>query len=146
MSYTDNKKAKFDFEILEKYVAGIELLGLEVKSIKAGTVSLAGAHCIVRGNEAFLVGANIPPYQQKNTPDSYDPERARRLLLSKKEIKELAEADAQKGLTLIPLSLYNVGRNIKLKLAVARGKKKHDKREALKKRDMERDARRESFA
>lgn len=137
-----NKKAFFNYDILEKYEAGIELFGFEVKSIKKGQGSLEGARVIVRGNEAWLVGVTIPPYQAGNTPASYDPTRTRRLLLTHKEIKELIGKAEQKGLTLVPLSLYNKGRRIKVSIALARGRKKYDKREVLKKRDAERDIRR----
>ena len=141
-NYAQNKKAYHDYEILEDFEAGIELKGFEVKSIKEGRASLKGARVVLRGGEAFLIGANVPPYQAKNTPKDYDPERARRLLLSKKEIKKLIGKEQEKGLTLPALALYNKGRLIKLKFAVARGKKKHDKREAIKKRDLERDLKR----
>jgi len=137
-----NKKAGFDYEILDTYEAGIELFGLEVKSIKGGHGSMAGAQIVIMDNQAWLVGANIPPYQAGNTPNDYDQTRSRRLLLTKREIKELIGKREQKGLTLVPLSLYNKNRLIKLKFAVARGRKKYDKREVLKKRDVERDIRR----
>ena len=135
----DNKKARFNFEILETYEAGLELFGTEVKSIRARNGSLEGAYVIVRGGEAFLVGATIPPYQPDNTPQEYEPERARRLLLNKKELAKLSSYEDQKGLTVIPLSLYTKGRLLKLQVGVARGKKKHDKRETIKKRDTERE-------
>lgn len=138
-----NKKAGFDYEILEKFESGISLLGFEVKSLKKGQGSLLGAHIIVRGGEAFLVGANIPPYQPANTPKNYDPEQPRKLLLSKKELAQLAGAESQKGLTIVPISVYSKGNKLKLEIAIARGKKKHDKRESIKKRDIERDIARE---
>ncbi len=140
--YAQNKKAYHDYEILEEIEAGIALKGFEVKSIKQGKASLKGARVVVRGNEAFLIGANIPPYQASNTPKDYDPERARKLLLHKKEIAKLIGKEQQKGLTLPALSLYNKGGLVKLKFAVARGKKKFDKRESIKKRDIERDLKR----
>lgn len=130
-----HKKARFNFEILESYEAGLELFGHEVKSLRNKQGSLEGAHVLVRGNEAFLVGATIPPYQASNTPESYDPERTRKLLLNKKEIGEIADAEAKKGLTIIPISVYSKGRKLKLQIAIARGKKKYDKREVLKKRE-----------
>ncbi|MEX0933899.1 MAG: SsrA-binding protein SmpB [Candidatus Paceibacterota bacterium] len=139
MALVSNKKVYFDFEIIEKIEAGIELLGFEVKSLKGGHGSLAGSYVIIRGGEAFLVGATIPPYQAGNTPSGYDEARPRKLLLNKREIDELVGAEKGKGLTLVPLSLYNKGGKIKIEIAVARGKKKHDKREAIKKRDTERD-------
>ena len=93
----------------------------------------------MRGNEVFLLGATIPPYQPKNTPADYEPTRPRRLLLTKKEISQLIGWENKKGLTIVPLSLYNVERKIKVTIVVARGKKKHDKREVLKKREANRE-------
>ena len=135
MSLVDNKRARFDFQIMKEFEAGIELLGLEVKSIRQKRASLAGARVLVRGGEAYLVGATIQPYQVENTPDSYDPERPRRLLLSKKELAELAGADVAKGLTIVPISLYNKGPKLKLSFGLARGKKATDKRETIKERE-----------
>ncbi|HEY4517344.1 MAG TPA: SsrA-binding protein SmpB [Candidatus Paceibacterota bacterium] len=139
MNLIEHKKARFNYEILETYEAGLELLGLEVKSLRKGQGSLEGAHAIVRGGEVYLVGATIPPYQVGNTPKEYDPARTRRLLLTKKEIGELAGFENKKGLTIIPLSVYNKNSRLKLSLGVARGKKKYDKRESIKKRDVERE-------
>ena len=138
-----NKKAHFDYEILETYEAGIELLGLEVKSVKSGNAHLKGARVIIRGGEAFVVGVTIPPYQQNNTPKGYEPDRTRRLLLHKKELKYLAGKSEERGLTLIPIRLYNKGPKVKLEFGVARGKKKYDKRETIKKRETQRSMRRE---
>ena len=138
----ENRKAKFEYEILEKFEAGIELLGFEVKSLKNGRASLEGAFVIIRGNEAFLTGAHIPPYQAKNTPADYDPYRLRRLLLTKKEIDYLTGKEKVKGLTIIPLSLYTKGPKIKISIAVVKGKKKSDKRETIRKRETEREIRR----
>lgn len=140
--YADNSKALFDYEILERFVAGIELIGTEVKSIRAGKISLRGSFVSVRGNEAYLIGADIPAYQPKNAPKEYDSTKARRLLLAKKELGELKTAEGTKGLTIIPLSVYSKGRFLKLDLAIARGRKKFDKREMIKKRDVERDLKR----
>jgi len=142
MSLIQNKKAYFNYEILEKTEAGIELQGFEVKSLKKGQGSLEGSHITVRGGEAFVIGMNIPPYQPANTPKDYDPVRNRRLLLTKKELRDLAGAEGQKGLTIVPLSVYNKGRKLKLEIAIVRGKKKYDKRETIKKRDTEREIRR----
>lgn len=143
MSLIQNKKIHFNYEILEKYEAGIELLGFEVKSLKSGQGSLEGAYIKIRGGEAFVTGMNIPPYQVNNTPKEYDPTRSRKLLLTKKEIEELGKVEQKAGLTIVPLSVYNKGRKIKLELAVAKGKKNFDKRETIKKRDTEREIRRE---
>lgn len=139
MSLIENKKAFFNYEVGEKYEAGLELLGPEVKSLKNRQGSLEGAFVIVRGGEAFLVGAHIPPYQSNNSPKGYDPYRARRLLLSKKEIGILATETHANKLTIVPISVYNKGTKVKLSLGLARRKKKYDKREAIKKRDTERD-------
>ena len=141
-TYANNSKALFDYEILKRFTAGMELLGLEVKSIRGGKISLRGAFIAVRGAEAYLVDADINAYQPKNAPKDYDALRARRLLLSKSEVAELKDAEATKGLTIIPLSVYNKGRFLKLDLAITRGKKKFDKRQAIKKRDVERDLKR----
>ena len=141
-NYAENRRAKFDYEILEKYEAGIELLGSEVKSIRNGQMSLKGAFVIIRGGECFLINANIPPYQPKNTPKNYDPLRNRKLLLTKKEIAELAGNEKNKSLTIAPISAYNKGRKIKIEIALVKGKKKHDKRESIKKRETEREIRR----
>ena len=138
-----NKKAIFNYEILEKFNAGIELFGYEVKSIKNKMGNIEGSHITVRGGEAFLLNTTIPPYQPANTPDNYDPERNRRLLLTKKELKKLSELEAKRGLTIVPISMYNTSKKIKVEIAVVRGKKKFDKRESIKKRDTERDLRRE---
>ena len=134
-----NKKAHFNYELMETFEAGIELLGQEVKSLKKNQGSILGAHVIVRGGEAYIVGMHIPPYQPNNTPKDYDPDRTRRLLLTKKELNELTGAEAQKGLTIVPISVYSKGRKLKLQIAIARGKKKYDKRETLKKRAAERE-------
>ncbi|MEK7461925.1 MAG: SsrA-binding protein SmpB [Patescibacteria group bacterium] len=140
--YADNSRALFDYEILERFTAGIELLGMEVKSVREGKMNLRGAFIATRGNEAYLVGAEIPAYQPKNAPKEYDALRVRKLLLTKNELEELKNAEGTKGLTIIPLSMYNKGRFLKLDIAIARGKKKFDKRQAIKKRDIERDLKR----
>ena len=138
-TYLDNSKAHFNYEMLERYEAGIELFGYEVKSVRAGKGSIAGSHVIVRGGEVFIVGMRIDPYQPGNTDPAYQPDRTRKLLLTKKEIRELEETDSKKGLTLVPLSLYNKNGKVKVGFAVARGKKKFDKRETIKKRDTDRE-------
>src|SRR3989338_1028629 len=97
-TWADNRQARFHFEPLETLEAGLELQGLEVRAIKTGKMSLRGAHVLVRGGEVFLVGASIAPYQPKNTPPDYDAARPRRLLVTKKEIRELTSAEATKGL------------------------------------------------
>lgn len=140
---SDNKKAYFNYLILEKFEAGISLIGQEVKSIKGGRINLAGSYVVLRGNEVYLVGASVPPYQPKNAPADYNPERSRKLLLKKTEIKHLIGKVKEKGLTLVPLRVYTKRGKIKLEFGVAKGKKKADKRELIKKREAERDMKRE---
>jgi len=135
MALIENRRARFDLEILEELEAGLELFGFEVKSLRAGQGSLAGSRVIVRGGEAFLVSASIPPWQEKNAPKEYDKERPRRLLLSKKEIAKIADSEEKRGLTAVPLSVYNKGRKLKISVAIARGKKAHDKRQTIKARE-----------
>ena len=131
----ENKKAYFDYEILETFEAGVVLLGHEVKSIKTGHISLRGAFVVVKNEELFLINANVPPYQPKNTPKDYKPERSRKLLLHKSEIKSLIGKTKQKGLTLAPLKVYTKKGKIKILFGLARGKRKVDKREKIKKRE-----------
>jgi SsrA-binding protein len=142
MSLIENPRIGFDYTILETLEAGMELLGLEVKSLRAGQGSLKGARVVARGGEAYLVGATIPAWQVLNAPKSYDPVRTRRLLLSKKEIAHVASAEGQAGLTIVPISVYNKGHKLKLSIGIARGKKKADKRQDIQKRDDERRMRR----
>ncbi len=139
-NYVENTKARFNYEILDDYEGGIELLGTEVKSIRQGQGRIDSAHVIVRGNEVFVMGMDIPPYQKLNVGPAYDPMRTRKLLLTKKEIKKLA--DLEKGLTIVPLSLYNKGTKIKIKIAVVKGKKKFDKRATIKDRETDREVHR----
>ena len=141
-NFAENRKAYFNYEILEKITAGIQLLGFEVKAIKAGQMSLDGAYATIRGGEAFLIGSTVTPLQPKNVPADYDPKRNRKLLLTKKEIKRLSGTENQDGLTLVALSVYNLGHKLKLGLGLARGKKNKDKRQSIKKRESEREIRR----
>lgn len=144
-----NKKAYFSYEILETFEAGISLIGQEVKSIRSGRINLKGSYVVLKQlqksktPEVSLVGANIPPYQPKNAPKDYNPERSRKLLLKKSEIKYLIGKIKQKGLTLVPLKVYTKKGKIKIEFGVAKGKKKIDKRELIKKRDVERRIRKE---
>jgi SsrA-binding protein len=140
---TKNKKAYFNYTILEKFEAGLVLIGQEVKSIKLGRVNLAGSYVVLKDNEFYLIGCNVPPYQPKNAPPDYNPERPRKLLLKKSEIKYLVGKSRQKGLTLVPLRLYTKRGKIKLEFGVAKGKKKADKREQIKRREAEREMERE---
>jgi SsrA-binding protein len=142
MALVENKKVHLRFEVLESFQAGLVLSGSETKSLRNKLGSLEGSRVVVRGGEAYLVGATIPPYQVSNVSAStkaYDPEQPRKLLLSKKELRELADAEAKKGLTIVPIEMYNAGRYIKVRIAIVRGKGKADKREDLKKRDAERE-------
>jgi SsrA-binding protein len=143
MAFIYNKKATFNYEIQEKIEAGIELLGNEVKAVRLGRGNLEGSFIIVRGGEAFLIGALISPYQQKNTAPSYDERRNRTLLLHTKEIKRLSEIGRGSGETVVPLGFYAKGRKIKLEIAIVKGKKKHDKRNTIKQRESDREIRRD---
>lgn len=134
-----NKRASFDYQILDKFESGIQLLGTEVKSVKAGNMSLKGAFVTLHNNEAFLTNATISPWQPKNTPDTYDPVRPRKLLLKKSEIRSLIGSKQASGLTIIPIRVYTKGSRVKVEIALARGKKKYDKRQAKKERDIQRD-------
>ncbi len=142
-NYAENRKAYFNYEVLDKYEGGIELLGNEVKAIREGKISFEGAFIIVRGGEVFLINANIQPYQVKNTNKDYDPLRNRKILVTKKEIRELGDTEKNKSLTIVPLALYSKGSKIKISFALMRGKKKFDKRETIKKRETDRIIRRE---
>jgi SsrA-binding protein len=139
----ENKKAYFNYEILEKFEGGIVLNGQEVKSLKIHGVNLAGSYVVLKDEEVFWIGANIPPYQPRNIGSSYNPERSRKILLKKSEIKFLLGKAKQKGLTLVPLKVYTVRGKIKLEFAIVRGKRKFDKRETIKKRAVEREIERE---
>lgn len=141
MESKTNPKAFFNYEILEKFRAGLKLLGLEVKSVQNNRYSLQGAYVSMRGGEAWLINADIAPYQPKNIRFVYDPLRPRKLLLTRKELKYLLGKSQLKGLTIVPLRVYNTRGQIKLEIALAKGKGKADKREVLKKRTAEREAR-----
>lgn len=134
----EHKSARRDYEIIDRLEAGIELLGAEVKSLRSGRGILTGSRVIVRGEEVFAVGIQIPPYQAANSPTDFDASRTRRLLLTKREIATLAGLESRKGFTLIPLSIYTKGKKLKLELGVVKGKKKYDKREDIKKREDQR--------
>ena len=142
MALVEYKKALLKFAPVETFSAGLELFGGEVKSLRNKLGSLDGARVVVRGGEAFIVGMTIPPYQSANTPKDYDPERPRRLLLTKKELNTLLIEESKKGLTIIPLELYTAGRLVKARIAIVRGKGKADRREDLKKRDASRETER----
>ena len=145
----ENKRAFFDYEIIEKFEAGLVLLGQEVKSIKLGRIGLSGSYVVAKHPstnglpEFYLVGANVPPYQPANAPSGYNPERSRKLLLKKPEINYLIGKTQQKGLTLIPLRVYTIKGKIKLEFGLGKGKKIFDKRESIKKREITKEIERE---
>jgi SsrA-binding protein len=138
--YAENRRATFDYEILERFEAGLALLGSEVKSIQAGKVTIAGGFVIFRGDIPYLVGCDIPAYQPINMPGAYDPERARALLLHKKEVVHLQSEVHEKKLTIVPIKVYNKGSRIKVELGLGKHKNSRDKREALKKKEDRRQA------
>jgi len=137
-----NRKASFEYFLLDRYEAGIALQGSEIKSVRAGQISLSEAYVSVDATDAWLVDANIAPYEQASRMNHF-PKRQRRLLLHKKEIRELWDAVRQKGVTIIPTRLYLKDGRAKLEIAIAKGKQLHDKRNAIAKRDQERELRRE---
>ncbi len=136
---SEHRKARFNYTILETYEAGIELKGYEVKAVKAGRMNLGGAFGIVRGNEIWLLNADVSPYQPGNTPKEYESSRPRRLLLKASEIRELIGKMKERGLTLLPLRAYTKGNLVKIELGLGRGKRGPDKREAIKKRETQRE-------
>lgn len=137
-----NRKAKFEYFLIETFEAGIVLQGSEIKSIRAGQISLTEAFVQTNGEDAWLMGAHISPYEQANR-FNHDPVRPRRLLLHKKEIRTLWDDARQKGMTIIPTRVYLKGGRAKVEIALARGKKTYDKRETIAKRDRERDSARD---
>ena len=141
-TYAVNRRAKFDYEILETFEAGIELKGFEVKAIKNNRIQIKGAYAVIKDNEIWLLNADIAPYQPSNMPPDYESKRSRRLLLNKSEIKNLIGKLQQKGLTLVVLDVYNKRGLVKLKIGLAKSRKKYDKREVIKKRETERELRR----
>lgn len=137
-----NRRALHDFEILATYEAGIRLLGAEVKSVKGGKMSLEGSFVKIIGSEIYLINAQIFPYAYAR-PEGYDPKRSRKLLLHKKEIISLKTKLASAKLTLVPLECYNSHGLVKLKIGLARGRREYEKREKIRRRDMEREVSRE---
>lgn len=138
MTHAENRRAFHDYEILEKYEAGIVLKGHEVKAVKTGKISIAGSYVKISDSEAFLIGATISPYQPKNTPKDYDSQKTRKLLLNKKEIAELIGKSKEKGLTIVPLKVYDRRGKIKLEVGLAKARKKRDKREVIRKKEEKR--------
>ncbi len=133
-----NRRANYDYEILETLEAGLVLKGYEVKSIKSSKISLKGSYVTIKDNEAYLINAHISPYQPPNMPKNYDPMRSRKLLLHKNQIKSLIGKLKQKGLTLVPIKIYTKRGIIKLEFGVGRGKREVDKREKIKQRETKR--------
>ena len=139
----ENRKALFNFKILEKFEAGLVLTGPEVKSAKKGSVNLQGSYVMPRGRELWLTGCHIAPYgPAKGVQKSYDPKRDRKLLLTHKELSYLLGKFSAKGLTIVPISVYTTHRLVKVQIAVAQGKTKSDKRVSIKKKELARDIRR----
>ena len=143
--YSENPRASFDYEILDRYEAGIKLTGPEVKSIKTNGMSLKSAYVRIMNNgDVCLINAHIPKYKPAFSAQiNYDPEQTRKLLLHKKEINKLLPKVKEKGLTIIPLKVYQKGKFIKVEIGLAKSKKLYDKRESIKKKDIERDMKRE---
>ncbi len=143
-TYATNKRGRFDYEILGTYEAGIVLAGHEVKSIKLGHISLKGAFVTLKNlknkeiPEAYLTNCHITPYKFAGKLDNYDPDQPRKLLLKRSEIRQLIGKTKEKGLTLVPIRVYNKGRLIKLAFGIGKGKKKIDKRQDIKKRETDR--------
>ena len=133
----DNRKARHDYFVIETYEAGIELFGTEVKSLRAGGVNLKDSYCDIDGGELFALGVHISPYEQGNIFNK-DPLRPKKLLMHKKEIMKLAGLVSREGYTIVPLSLYFKGSNVKMCLGLCKGKKLYDKRDDAAKRDADR--------
>jgi SsrA-binding protein len=138
-SFAENRKARHDYETLESFDAGIVLAGHEVKSIRGGGANFTGAYLSLQNGELWLKGARIAPYAKAGNLDTYDPAHPRKVLLRKAELRSLAGKTQQKGLTLVPFSLYPRGRHIKLRFGLCRGRQAHDKKEKLKRRDIDRE-------
>jgi SsrA-binding protein len=137
---SENRKARFNYEIGDTYEAGIALTGSEVKSLRSGKATIAESYADAKGGEIWLINANIPEYQQAGPFNNHAPKRARRLLLHHREIDRLASGVEREGMTIVPLKLYfNEKGRAKIEIALARGKKLHDKRETLKKRSWDRE-------
>ncbi|MGL4619434.1 SsrA-binding protein SmpB [Chroococcidiopsis sp.] len=139
---SDNRKARFLYDILETYEAGLQLMGTEVKSIRAGKVNLQDGYALVRNGEAWLINVHISPYTNSSQYFNHDPRRTRKLLLHRQEIRKLIGKVEQQGLTLVPLKLYLKRGLVKISIGLAKGKKLHDKREDLKRRQDQREIQR----
>lgn len=139
---SDNRQARFLYEILETFEAGVQLVGTEVKSIRAGKVNLRDGYALLRNGEALLINVHISPYDASSEYFNHDPRRSRKLLLNRKELNKLIGQVEQKGLTLVPLKMYFKGSWVKITLGLGKGKKLHDKREDLKRRQDQREMQR----
>ncbi|MFH1047768.1 MAG: SsrA-binding protein SmpB [Patescibacteria group bacterium] len=139
----DNRRALHDFEILDEFEAGLVLAGHEVKSVRGGLMKLVGSYVTIASGQARLINGHIGQYPKSGKLKDYDPVRTRRLLLHKKEIGKLSSKLEQKGLTLVPISVYTKGSKIKLKFGLARGRKEYEKKEKKKQRDIQRDVMRD---
>jgi SsrA-binding protein len=137
----DNRRARFEYEFLEPLAAGIVLTGTEIKSIRTGQISISASYARMRDGELWLIGMHIPPYKEGSF-SNHEPTRARKLLLGRKQLDQLAGRVAEKGLTLVPTRLYFTRGRVKIEIALARGKKLWDKRRDVKERDIQRDLRR----
>ncbi len=136
---SDNRQARYLYEILDTYEAGIQLTGTEVKSIRMGRINLRDGYALIRNGEAWLINVHISPYQASGQYFNHEPRRSRKLLLHRREINKLVGQLEQKGLTLVPLKVYLKGSLIKVSLGLGKGKKLHDKRETIKRRDDQRE-------
>ena len=136
---SDNRQARYLYEILETFEAGIELVGTEVKSVRAGKVNLRDGYALIRNGEAWLINVHISPYQASGQYFNHDPRRTRKLLMHSREISKLIGKLEQQGLTLVPLKMYFKGSWVKVSLGLGKGKKLHDKRETLKRRQDQRE-------
>ncbi|MBU1180266.1 SsrA-binding protein SmpB [Patescibacteria group bacterium] len=139
---TENKKAYYDYEILDKFEAGIVLFGYEVKSVRQGNIKLKGAFVTLHKNEPYLTGAHISKYKPAGHLLDYEPERSRKLLMKKKEIRYLLGKKEERGLTIVPLLVYTKGSKIKIEIGIGKGKKRYEKKEIKKKKDLDREIKR----
>ena len=139
--FIDNRKANFNYFLLDQYVAGIVLVGCEIKSIRSGAVNMSDSYCVFIGNELYVKNMHISPYKNSNfTYKDYDPKRDRKLLLSKRELKKLQKDVNEKGVTIVPVNLFtNEKGMVKMTVALAKGKHTYDKSQSIKERDLDRE-------
>lgn len=144
MVIAKNKKSTYEYHIIDEFIAGVVLVGSEMKPIRNSEVSISEAYCFIQDNEVFIKGMHVAEYQLVGKYDTHEPNRTRKLLLNKKEINQIEKKIAQKGMTLIPLNIHTTSTGlIKIKIALGRGKKTHDKKNTIKDRDIKRDTDRE---